>query len=396
MTWLTGCGILVFTWILWTCVAFYRNYQLALSTRLPIVLSPVGTLTIPWLLLYKLTPVLQYLHQLPDFLFKWTKYTYVGWQYDDGGRVHQELGSAFVLCSPGLNEVFIADSDAAHSCLTRRKEFTKPPMMYEPLNIFGHNLDAVEGETWQRHRRLTAPSFNEKVSLSVWLEAIRQAGQALTEWKKEGGETRNVVDDTATVALHVLTNAGLGIQYAFNDAGTKIVSPHQLTYRDALIMILRNFTFLTVLPMNLMSFWFMPAKMQRIGQACREFKLYMSEMVSQERQALIEHREEKANLLSAMVRASERDAGKDAESKSNYGLTDDEIFGNLFIYNMAGHETTANTVATAIAYLAANPDRQEWLSQQIVQILGERSEPADWAYEASFSKLARCMAVMVS
>ena len=40
------------------------------------------------------------------------------------------------------------------------------------------------------------------------------------------------------------------------------------------------------------------------------------------------------------------------DEKGRNSLTDEEIFGNLFIYNLAGHETTAKTLAYAVALMS--------------------------------------------
>ncbi|KAL9066892.1 MAG: hypothetical protein Q9157_006984 [Trypethelium eluteriae] len=259
--------------------------------------------------------------------------------------------------------------------------------MYDGLNAFGKNLDSVEGETWQRHRKLTAPSFNERVSSSVWSESLRQASQMLQEWTSCSEGTPDVARDTATLALHVLSHAGLGIQYAFKDAKNKIEAPHEMSYRDALFLVLTNFTMLVMLPMNFMTSSFLPAKVRRVGQACQEFKLYMKEMIEGVKASVAENKDSEAhNLLGALVQASQAE---------KHGLSDDELYGNLFIYNMAGHETTANAVATSIAYLAAAPQWQDWICEELRTVLGKSSSVEDWNYEHMYPRLRRCQAIQL-
>lgn len=208
------------------------------------------------------------------------------------------------------------------------------------MNIFGRNLDSVEGETWQRHRRLTVPSFNEQVSSSVWEEATKQASQMLREWAKCGEQgTRSFAHDAATLALHVLTYAGLGIRYDFHDdEKRKPSAPHRLSYRDALDVVLRNFTMLVILPRKLLSNSFAPRVFRRVAEACEEFELYMKELVKKEKVGNSQRSENDAdNLLRALVRASEAAAyegGSEKCSPGRAGLADDELYGNLFVYNM--------------------------------------------------------------
>ena len=224
----------------------------------------------------------------------------------------------------------------------------------------------------------------------------------LTEWLKSGTQgTKDVVDDTAALALHVLTYAGFGVQYAFKDAGQKLEASHRLTYRDALLLILRNFTLLVMIPMRFMTAPIMPKHVRRVGEACNEFKLYMKEMVEREKTSAQKRSENEAsNLLSALVRASEaasRVSGDDKATGPRGGLADDEIYGNLFIYNMAGHESTANTIATSIAYLAAAPKWQDWLHEELAHVATSHPslQPQDWSYETTYPALKRCQAIQL-
>jgi cytochrome P450 len=93
-----------------------------------------------------------------------------------------------------------------------------------------------------------------------------------------------------------------------------------------------------------------------VGEATRDLKQFLVEMVDKERTAHARGDDAGANLMSSLVHASEeagRSEGKDGPS--NGGLTDDEIYGNLFVYNIAGHETTANILAYTVALLACCP-----------------------------------------
>ncbi len=65
---------------------------------------------------------------------------------------------------------------------------------------------------------------------------------------------------------------------------------------------------------------------------------------------------------------------------------------NIFAYNLAGHETTANTVAYALVLLAAHPQYQDWVREEIMQV--QNILAGD--YNSSFPRLQRCLAVMVS
>lgn len=320
----------------------------------------------------------------------------MGWTFNDKYALHDELGDLFAVVSPGTIEVIVADPQAAHAVLARRKDYIKPAVMYEQLNVFGPNLNSVEGEDWQRHRRLTAPSFNEKTSSLVWDEASRQARDMVASWSRKGSEgTKDTVGDTATLALHVLTSAGFGVAYSFGQGVQSLSQGHAMTYKDSLSLCLQNIITFSIFPKRFLSLKFLPSKLRTLGKAAHEFQRYMEETLAHERSSASDRQSGSGNLASALVQASEDAKKSMVEGKKiKVGLSDDEIFGNIFAYNLAGHETTANTVATALVLLAAHPQYQDWLTEEIDSVVGTSREA--WQYEKAFPNLHRCLAVMVS
>jgi cytochrome P450 len=210
-------------------------------------------------------------------------------------------------------------------------------------------------------------------------------------WTSQGAAgTKDTVADTATLALHVLTSVGFGLTYPFH-GGVRNLSPgHRMTYRDALSLCLRNIIIFTIFGKKILSSSFLPQKLRTLGVATEEFQKYMEEMLAHERQSAANREKGTGNLIGALVRASEEaQRSGDKVDLAYLGFSDEEIFGNIFAFNLAGHETTANTIATAIVLMAAKPEYQKWISEEIDGCLLE------WAYEATFYKLQRCLAVMV-
>ena len=208
--------------------------------------------------------------------------------------------------------------------------------------------------------------------------------------------TNQTAEDITTLALHVLTGAGFGISYSFK-TGLQTSQPgHSMTYRDALQTILQNGLFVFIFPHRLLTSSFSTKKMRTIGYSILEFKKYMEEMVKREK-GLISRRDIGAgNLMSSLVRASEEANESPGKGSINRGLSEEEIYGNLFFYNLAGHETTANTLSYCILLLAAYPEWQAWLAEEISQVLGGQEGIETWEYQKVFPQLKRCLALMVS
>jgi cytochrome P450 len=219
----------------------------------------------------------------------------------------------------------------------------------------------------------------------------------LQSWVDEGLEgTRETVQDTARLALHVLSSAGFGISRPFNAGVQKLPLEHHMPYQDALSLILRNVVTLAIIPKDILIVPILPKKLRKLGQAVKEFKQYMEEMLETERTSITKRESGNNNLLSALIQASDEAKETNGGRESNLGLTDDEIYGNIFIYNLAGHETTANTVAAAIVLLSANPECQEWLAEELKNVCDEKNAPIEQSYEPVFPNLNRCLAIMVN
>jgi len=130
-------------------------------------------------------------------------------------------------------------------------------------------------------------------------------------------------------------------------------------------------------------------KLGILADRCAVFQRYMTELYEDEKsQARLQTSPSASKtLMGSLVRASQD------EAKNGTGLTESEIYGNMFMLNFAGHDTTAHTFTFAIHFLAANPAVQDWVSEEVRAVLGDGRK--DWDYAAHFPRLRRCFAVML-
>ncbi|KAF2651062.1 cytochrome P450 [Lophiostoma macrostomum CBS 122681] len=216
----------------------------------------------------------------------------------------------------------------------------------------------------------------------------------LSQWLSQpNGKIANMVDDTRVIALHVLTSAGFGISHDYHGGARLPAAGHKLSHRDSLMTLLNHLT--TTIVLGQMP-WLesirslLPKHLQHVKQAINEFDQYMDEMLATERRLMAQQQQNSAkpNLISTLIRTSDE---ANSEGQTGLRLTDQEIKGNLFIFNLAGHDTTANTLAYAVALLAAYPEIQDWVVEEVDAVLGEDE---DVKYETVFPKLKRVLAVM--
>lgn len=394
MTFLTVLLCALLAVALWTTYGLIVNYRKARGIGLPIVFSPVDTFSPLWAITRPFaSPVLK---RLPFKIGEFARYSYVGWPWEHKYAMHARLGDAFVVVTPASCEVIIADASAGSDVLKRSKDFPKRKEVYAMFDIFGPSINSVEGEDWQRQRRVTTPPFNERNNTLVWTESLAQARAMLAVWfARDGKGTGTIKDDTSSLTLNVLSGAGFGILQEFDSQFKQIAPGHSLSYLDAIGTLMDNMMMAVVMSSEKIPLSILPRKIAKVGHALAEFKKYMTEMVETERLAYTRGETGSANLMSTLVRVSEQARGEvDKTSKRVPWLSDAEIYGNLFIYNVAGHETTANALAFAIPLLAANPQWQAWIGEEIQHVLGKAGPGEEASYAEAFPQLKRCMAVM--
>ena len=66
------------------------------------------------------------------------------------------------------------------------------------------------------------------------------------------------------------------------------------------------------------------------------------------------------NLMTSLAGASQAsvDQERSTTGSSQGGLTEEEVYGNVFVFNFAGHDATANSLAIGIRLLVTRPDIQ--------------------------------------
>ncbi|EAU90649.2 614/534 cytochrome P450 [Coprinopsis cinerea okayama7 len=95
------------------------------------------------------------------------------------------------------------------------------------------------------------------------------------------------------------------------------------------------------------------------SKALIKFKVYMREMINRSGE-----REDLGDLFTSLLEANTHDTSIDA-------LSDRELMGNIFIFLIAGHESTGHTIALMFGLLALYPDEQDRLLDQIKEVCGD-------------------------
>jgi cytochrome P450 len=251
-----------------------------------------------------------------------------------------------------------------------------------------NNFPQIDGAAWKAQRKMVATCFNEHNNDNVWAESLVLAGDMLRYWSSKPSVT-TVAHDTRTLSLHVLSRAGFGKSFKFEGHEERTELSRSASYKDSLQLILENCVLIMAFGTQFLSKPWLPNKFRKMHESCVSFQRYMTDLYEEEKQSFAEGRSTDRNLMTSLVRASQSEATSGAG-----GLTEQEIYGNMFVLNFAGHDTTAHTFTFALFFLAANPDIQDWIHEEVHRVFGDRPVN-EWNYTADFPKLKRCLSVML-
>ncbi|KAK2611481.1 hypothetical protein N8I77_004817 [Diaporthe amygdali] len=368
-----------------------------------------------WMLVDK--KVLDLVKKLPGMLGdnSFTRYNFRTWEMHDRCRSHHEMGDIFLTVTPGSNWLYIASPDALMDMFRRRSDFPQCIEHTEMINVFGTNLGTVEGQQWKTQRKMIATCFNEQNFEIVWSESLSLARDMLKYWVKKPS-INSSADDLRTLSLHVLAGSGFGQSFEFagddERSSTSLSGDYKTSLRTCIFCAamlpsswilpdppmrrrdksLNCILIMALGPKSLSKArpWLPKSwKLRRLADRCADFQRYMTELYKDEiAQARLQTDSSASKTqMSSLVRASQD------EAKNGAGLTESEIYGNMFMLNFAGHDTTEQSFTFAIHFLAANPTVQDWVSEEVRSVLCENQ--AEWDYATSFPRLKRCFAVLL-
>lgn len=219
-----------------------------------------------------------------------------------------------------------------------------------------------------------------------------------------------------TLALNVLAAAGLGYSWKFVAVGQDSEADDDFSarYRDNLAVLLTSIRLLGTTPKWMYDLGpnhikYLPKLFRDHVVASQAFRKQMRQLVEERKVEVAAGRANENIFLNAMIAksvemrqektAKTSPAGDDfgeLDANGSGGLSDDEIFANMFDYNIAGHETTAHTLNYCFHILSVEPQWQQWLQEEVDHVYGMLPlDTSSLEYEQYFYRLKRCLAFMV-
>lgn len=276
-------------------------------------------------------------------------------------RARHEHGDVvrIVAGPPGLRTelycVFSAEG-AQQVLASESANFRKDNPFYQEIrDSFGNGLLTSQDEDYLRQRRLVQPLFTKR-RVDGYAGAVAAETEAVVSaWERApGGGVVDVADQMMHLALRAVARILFGTDV---EATVDVVARCFPVITEYVLR--RGYS-----PANIPRSWPTPAN-KRAAAAMDELYAVCDKIIG-------ERRADPANgpgedLLTLLAAAKSSDDGEfDAA----------ELRDQVLIFLLAGHETTATSLAFALHLLARHPEEQKRAREEITRVLGDRTPEA--------------------
>ncbi|KAI8361722.1 cytochrome P450 [Blakeslea trispora] len=228
--------------------------------------------------------------------------------------------------------------------------------------IGGPNIVFLSGKDWRRHRKIANPAFQRSMPVKTFGHLTTKMYKAMDDL---GSNTVDVLDLFERWTLDAIGITGFDFDFnALGDRDSKWVH-----YYDSIKEGMSN-PFYIFFPAFDTKYLHLFKRRKQMHENLEKFLANIDMMIEQKRKLVHEKmhtvRDEDKDLLTLMIESG--------LSEGDDKLSDDELRSNLCIFFLAGHDTTANTLAFTLYELAVNPELQEKAREEALRILGDAPE----------------------
>lgn len=405
-------GSLVAIYLISLLYRISQNFLHARRSGLPYIIIPWDQNAFLWMV--SSVPLRPWLAaHMPKCINDRLSLTIFGFEFHEKLRAFHQYAApqgddkSYAIVTPGKFEIHSRDTEIVYEVLRRPNDFLPMAETELFMNKFGSNVLTSSGESWSRQRKLVASVINERISRTVFQESLQQTKGLVSEVLAGGevGESTRVFDMLKKITINVLSGAGMGASVEWDDdKDDKPIEPYRQTYMEAVKHVINGVAGPIILPewflLNYPSF--MPGYnfLKPLGYAVQEFPIHTRRKLEEERQrTMAAHGQTRSNIMAQLLQASEQGVDGISSQKGGQALSEEEMLGNLFIFTAAGFDTTANTLAYALALLCRYPSWQKWLFEEIDAIMPQSGDGEDSSktldYAAIYPAAIRIQACML-
>ena len=257
-------------------------------------------------------------------------------------RILRDRGDRVMLRVLGRRVVLLAHPDDIEEVLVRNREaYGRSHELLALRPIFGEGLLSSEGQLWRRQRSLIQPNFQHDALRKYSYLMLSKIEGLLDHWCS--GEVRNIHPELMLYTRKVICSC------LFGD-----MLPDEQALGDAVDTVFGELRS-EVLYLNL---WRkLPLKRSRDwNKAVLLLNHAISNKIRERRDSVTNN----DDLLGALLTAH------DVQGE----MQNQQVHDEILTFFLAGHETAALSITWALSLLAAHPDAQERMAEEVAKVTG--------------------------
>lgn len=276
---------------------------------------------------------------------------------------YRQYGDLYQFRLGSKRAVVVADPEILREILKERPEkFSRMNGIRQTIEEMGiEGLFSAEGEQWRRHRQLATRTFDVRHLREFFPVIVKVTGRLHNRWQQLAAQ-RSPIDiqkELMRYTVDVTTNLAFG--YDMNTLEGKGGRIQQHLERVFPMIAYRAF-----MPVRHWNYLKLPAD-RAIESALAELRDSVNRFIDNARQQMDANpalKDRPQNLLQALLAA---------QADEHIEFSDREIYGNVFTFLLAGEDTTANSIAWMMYFMAKYPDVQRQMQAEADAILKDKA-----------------------
>ena len=238
--------------------------------------------------------------------------------------------------------------------VTRNRQFIKHFALRLAKPTLGEGLLTSEGDFWRRQRRLSQPAFHREKVANHARVMVEFAERMLAGWSD--GMRLDVQEAMMRLTLEIVAKCLFDADVSGDSADASAAMETVLHCFTARVNATIKWPIFVPTPSNL-----------RLKRAKARLDRIVYDVIAARRAS----KEDRGDLLSMLLQAA------DPVEDGGAGMTDLQLRDEAMTLFMAGHETTANTLAWIWFLLSTHPEVEAKLHAELDAILPDRSPTFD-------------------
>ena len=261
-------------------------------------------------------------------------------QYGDVVRMRFVFSDAYLIYHP---------DSIKHVLQENNRNYNKDIFTYKMFRPFlGQGLLINDGESWLHQRRLMQPAFHRKRITAYSTVMTDNTTKLIEHWQiyVQQNSSLDIAEEMMSLTLQIVgkTLFSLDLSDKSNTIGEAVTT---------LLKLLGNYVYAPFPPISIPT-----ARNRRLLAANRTLEQVIYRIIAERRAQNVDT----GDLLSMLLLARDEETGQ--------GMNDRQIRDELMTMLLAGHETTANTLAWTWYLLSQHPEVEQRLYTEVDEVLG--------------------------